>query len=64
MMEQPGEYDSVNPIWQRGRDYGIKEERERNIKALTNFAAACADAGAERTAKLIILAVDVIEGQV
>ncbi len=33
-MEKPGEYDVVHPIWQRGRDWGIQEERKRILDAI------------------------------
>lgn len=33
-MEQPGEYDIVHPIWLRGREYGIAEEREQILELL------------------------------
>lgn len=37
-MEKPGEYDVVHPIWQRGRDWGIQEERKRIIALLLDDA--------------------------
>lgn len=33
-MNEPAEYDVAHPIWLRGRDHGIAEERERIIALL------------------------------
>lgn len=31
-MEEPKQYDIVNPLWQRGRAWGIAEEREQILE--------------------------------
>jgi hypothetical protein len=33
-MKQPPTYDAVHPIWIRGREWGIAEERQRIIERL------------------------------
>ena len=33
-MKEPASYDVVNPLWLRGREYGVAEERERIIALL------------------------------
>jgi hypothetical protein len=33
-MQEPASYDVVNPLWLRGREYGIAEERESILDSL------------------------------
>lgn len=33
-MNYPGDYDVVNPLWQRGMAYGVEQERARIISLL------------------------------
>jgi hypothetical protein len=63
-MKQPGEYDIVHPIWQRGRDWGIHEERQRIIVELTKFGADLAEHNIPLGAKMMMAAIEVIEGRV